>query len=314
MPKAPSHTGNEADIRIAMINTRRANPIVPKTRLADEIKIFWFYGIGDTGFFTPNQYALGLFAAPANTPDIDETITHYIQSPISSGSFYLDETPNFHISEIEATIEKVYFCNYNDNKISLHLWNNFFYNFTALKEIDWGFNQHNNPMIDTSDAFSFKGMFYGCVSLEKLDLTSFNTSKVQDTAFMFANCHNLKSIKVNQSWSAANIYSAFKMFGGDTKLRNFNGIDDNTHAVIDDGLNGGYLDGESEKYIHSDSVQQIKLEVTNEETGEQTETTLYIKSTVTPDLKPIIVLEHQTEKIEDEDNIYGLHFEEKKEN
>ena len=44
------------------------------------------------------------------------------------------------------------------------------------------------------------GMFWGCSSLEELDLTSFDTSQVTSMREMFAGCTHLKVIKVSKKW------------------------------------------------------------------------------------------------------------------
>ena len=41
-------------------------------------------------------------------------------------------------------------------------------------------------------------MFYNCSSLESLELSTFNTSNVNEMQFMFYNCTSLKSLEGRQ--------------------------------------------------------------------------------------------------------------------
>ena len=49
--------------------------------------------------------------------------------------------------------------------------------------------------INTSKVINMIAMFQGCSELEYLDLSNFNTVKVNDMGFMFNLCHKLKDIK-----------------------------------------------------------------------------------------------------------------------
>jgi surface protein len=50
---------------------------------------------------------------------------------------------------------------------------------------------------DTSNVISMNSMFYGCKSLESLDLSSFNTSNVSSMYEMFSECENLKELNLS---------------------------------------------------------------------------------------------------------------------
>ena len=41
------------------------------------------------------------------------------------------------------------------------------------------------------------GMFHGCSSLKKLDLSNFNTEKLVDMSSMFNGCTNLEELAIN---------------------------------------------------------------------------------------------------------------------
>ena len=52
-------------------------------------------------------------------------------------------------------------------------------------------------------------MFYGCKSLSSLNLSSFNTEKVQDMSKMFIDCSSLQTIYCNNTWTSAESMQMF---------------------------------------------------------------------------------------------------------
>ena len=72
--------------------------------------------------------------------------------------------------------------------------NHMFYECYSLKSIDLS-------SFNTSNVNNMNGMFWNCFSLESIDLSSFNTSNVKDMRWMFSNCSSLKkeNIKINKS-------------------------------------------------------------------------------------------------------------------
>jgi surface protein len=50
-----------------------------------------------------------------------------------------------------------------------------------------------------------QAMFYGCHSLVELDLRSFNTNKVNDVKYMFANCYNLEKLLLAEDFIRENM-------------------------------------------------------------------------------------------------------------
>ena len=77
--------------------------------------------------------------------------------------------------------------------------------YTKLNKIT--FNDH----IDTSDVVNMAGMFYGCESLETLDLSKFNTSNVVNMAAMFNGCKSLKTLDVSE-FNTSNVANMVGMF------------------------------------------------------------------------------------------------------
>ena len=51
--------------------------------------------------------------------------------------------------------------------------------------------------LDTSKVTHMGGMFFGCQSLQSLDLSSFDTSKVIDMSCMFCDCQSLQSLDLS---------------------------------------------------------------------------------------------------------------------
>lgn len=91
-------------------------------------------------------------------------------------------------------------------------------------------------------------MFSDCLSLNKLDVSGFDTSKVIDMAEMFSGCSALTTIIVSTSWSTAKVTSSENMFSGWTSLVGGNGTEcdgtnniDKTYARVDADGTPGYL-------------------------------------------------------------------------
>lgn len=59
--------------------------------------------------------------------------------------------------------------------------------------------------LNTSEVTSMWAMFWGAQSIEELDLSHFDTSKVTDMDGMFNNCYVLKTIYVGERWTTANL-------------------------------------------------------------------------------------------------------------
>ena len=83
---------------------------------------------------------------------------------------------------------------------------------------------------NTASVTKMANMFTGCTSLATLDLSGWNTAKVTDMGGMFSACENLTTIYVGDNWSTASVTSSNNMFEGCTKLPNWDGTTDATHA------------------------------------------------------------------------------------
>ena len=72
---------------------------------------------------------------------------------------------------------------------------------------------------DTQKVETMSWMFSGCSSLTTLNLSTFNTSKVLLMQEMFSYCTNLKTIYVDaNSWSTKSVINSTGMFSGCTSL------------------------------------------------------------------------------------------------
>lgn len=95
---------------------------------------------------------------------------------------------------------------------SCHNW---FYDFKNLARIEGIEN------LNTSEVEVMQSMFYGCGSLESLDLSSFNTGKVTDMKSMFSGCNSLESIIFGANFNTSKVTDGHTlyMFGGCNSLR-----------------------------------------------------------------------------------------------
>ena len=71
--------------------------------------------------------------------------------------------------------------------------------------------------LNTSSTKSMKYMFYGCQSIQNLDLSGWNVSKVTNMSNMFYGCSNLNKIKLI-GWNVTRLQYASSMFAGCKKL------------------------------------------------------------------------------------------------
>jgi len=103
-------------------------------------------------------------------------------------------------------------------------------------------------------------MFHKCISLTEIDLSSFDTKSVANTAAMFEQCTNLKTIYVkeydstnNTGWTTSAITSSYNMFFNCANIMGENGTKydiayrDATYARIDTAETPGYLTNINDK-------------------------------------------------------------------
>ena len=83
---------------------------------------------------------------------------------------------------------------------------------SALEEIEGIAN------LNTSEVDDMRYMFHGCSSLTSLDLSGFDTHKVEYMNNMFLNCKNLKTIFVSDNFVTNVVKSSSDMFSGCTSI------------------------------------------------------------------------------------------------
>ena len=71
--------------------------------------------------------------------------------------------------------------------------------------------------VDTSEMTYMSNMFYQCINLTSLDLSSFDTSAVKNMANMFNNCKNLTSLDLS-SFDTSSVTTIYQMFNYCTSL------------------------------------------------------------------------------------------------
>ena len=104
---------------------------------------------------------------------------------------------------------------------------------------------------DTSSLWEVDEMFYTNgrgSSIEVVDLSSFNTSKLVKTYRMFGGCSELKTVYVGDGWDLSNSTQHWDMFAGCSSLVGANGSTvadlgsvDKTYACVDTPETPGYL-------------------------------------------------------------------------
>ncbi|MBR5962781.1 MAG: BspA family leucine-rich repeat surface protein [Bacteroidaceae bacterium] len=88
-------------------------------------------------------------------------------------------------------------------------------------------NIYGIQYLNTSNATNMYGMFYGCHSLTKLDVSHFNTEKVTSMSAMFSDCIKLTSLDVS-NFNTANVIYMSQMFRNCSSLKSLDLTNYNT--------------------------------------------------------------------------------------
>lgn len=98
---------------------------------------------------------------------------------------------------------------------------------------------------DTSGATIMYAMFADCSKLQTLDLSSFNTANVTDMSLMFMFCYALKTIYVGEKFVTSSVYESNGMFIECTNLQGYAAYDSNkTDATM-----ANYITGYFKAYV-----------------------------------------------------------------
>jgi len=92
-----------------------------------------------------------------------------------------------------------------------------------------------------------KQMFEGCCNLENLDLTSFNTKKVENMDRMFYKCINIKEIKGINNFNTTNVINMNKLFTSCTLIKKMILSNFNTNKV--QNMNGMFAECYDLEYL-----------------------------------------------------------------
>ena len=109
------------------------------------------------------------------------------------------------------TITKAVFDESFKDYHRLYNTNNMFMNLTGLTTIE------HLDYLNTENVTNMGGMFYGCQSLESLDLSHFNTANVTTMYSMFLGCWELKSLDLS-NFDVAKVTAMSSMFNNCTSL------------------------------------------------------------------------------------------------
>lgn len=75
-----------------------------------------------------------------------------------------------------------------------------------------------------SNITNFDDLFAGCVEIEYIDLSEFDTSKVVSMSSMFSNCWELQEVNFGNNFTTRNTGNLCRMFKNCTSLRNVAGL------------------------------------------------------------------------------------------
>ena len=85
--------------------------------------------------------------------------------------------------------------------------------------------------IDTQNVIDMSGMFYGCESITKLDLSNFNTQNVENMSLLFCGCKSLENINLSR-FNTQNVKDMYCMFSGCANLKYLDLVNFYTQNVI----------------------------------------------------------------------------------
>ena len=113
---------------------------------------------------------------------------------------------------------------------------------------------NNNFMTNKHNPFTMKNMFYGCLALQSLDLSNWNTSYVTDMSGMFYNCKSLVSIEYGSNFQTNNVTDMSEMFACDNVSIPKLGKYDLTHYTFPNVTN-------MENFLNIDTTNLISIKL-----------------------------------------------------
>ncbi len=184
-------------------------------------------GPSNPGYFTAATEAY------ANYTSSNTTLTFYYDSQRSSrtGTTYDlnsgDDTPAWSDSNVQISEEVtnvVFDPSFADARpTSTSAWFRDMENLSSITGLSY---------LNTSEVTNMEEMFYGCITLESIDMSHFNTAKVTDMHNMFTACYGLTSLDL-RSFDTRNVTDMSEMFYFCTNLLSTNLSSFNTSKVTD---------------------------------------------------------------------------------
>ena len=113
-------------------------------------------------------------------------------------------------SDIKSVVFDECFITYTPTSL-----NSFFRELNSLQTIT------GLKYLNTANVTDMGCMFYNCQNLNSLDLTSFNTPKVEHMFYMFLNCYALTTIYASDNFVTGKVTDGSSMFSGCTNLKGF---------------------------------------------------------------------------------------------
>lgn len=132
----------------------------------------------------------------------------------------------------------------SDAKTMLYMFKNCPYNYIILPD-------------NISNIFILNSLFEGCENLRKLDLSSFDTSKVTDMSNMFKNCKKLRKLDISH-FNVENVKSMSDMFNGCWALTSLHMFKTETSSLED--MSGMFEDCMHLKSLDISSITTDKLQ------------------------------------------------------
>lgn len=105
---------------------------------------------------------------------------------------------------------------------------------------------------DTSKVVSMREMFVYCISLSEIDVSGFDTTNVQDMSNMFSNCWELQEIIFGNNFTTRNTNNLWGMFKNCAKLR----------TVVGLKLDLGVAGISNHMFLNCHSLEEIDLSAT----------------------------------------------------
>ena len=171
-------------------------------------------GTSNPGYLTAAYLVYACYTSENNTLTFYYDKKYNSRMSYNSQCYYVNngkKKPAWEVDYTNTEVKKVVF---DSSFASIRPTTTFhwFYGMDELESIT------NLKYLNTSKVTSMGWMFFGCVKLTSLDLTSFDTSMVTDMSYMFMSCSDLISLDLS-SFDTAKVTDLAQMFYGCSNLK-----------------------------------------------------------------------------------------------